>query len=218
MSNHLQLYSLATPNGQKVAIALEEMALAYDAHTVDIRLGDQFSEEFLSINPNNKIPAIVDPSGDHGRPLAVMESGAILLYLAEKTGKFLPVDTVKKSQTLQWLCWQIGGFGPIVAQYGHFSYYAPPDSEVSYPILRYAQETQRLLGMLEKHLEGKRYVIGEELTIADFAILPWIVCLDNCYQATRALKLDQYTNITRWAQGLLTRPAVIRGMQVCALD
>ena len=218
MTNKVQLYSLATPNGQKVSIALEEMALEYEAHTVDIRLGDQFSEEFLSINPNNKIPAIVDPVGNHGKPLAVMESGAILLYLADKTGKFLPQETAKKSQALQWLCWQIGGFGPMVAQYGHFSYYAPADADIDYSTQRYAEETQRLLAMLEKHLDGKMFVIGDELTIADFAILPWIVCLDNCYKATQAFKLDQYTEIARWAQGMLTRPAVVRGMQVCALE
>ncbi|MFB9133856.1 glutathione binding-like protein [Vibrio sp. AK197] len=218
MTHRVQLYSLATPNGQKVAIALEEMALEYDAHAVDSCVGDQFVEEFLSINPNNKIPAIVDPVGDHGQPHAVMESGAILIYLAEKTGLFLPQDAIRRSQTLQWLCWQIGGLGPMLAQYGHFSYSVPVDEDVSYAQARYRDETQHLLNVLEKHLEGKVYIIGDELTIADFAIMPWIVCLEQHFQAGAVFGLDQYTNIKRWVERLLARPATARAMTVCALE
>ena len=217
MSANIQLYSLATPNGQKVGIALEEMGLDYEAHTIDIRKGDQFTEEFLRVNPNSKIPAIVDTTGNHGEPLAIMESGAILIHLAEISGKFLPTDPIKRSHTLQWLFWQMGGQGPMFGQFGHFYKFGPQDRDLSYGVERYSSETKRLLSVLEKQLDGKEFIIGDELTIADFAIMPWVVCLDRFYDAKETLELDNYPNINRWVEFLLARPAVIKGMQVCAI-
>ena len=219
MTGRIQLYSLATPNGQKVSIALEEMDLAYDAHTINIREGDQFTDAFIAINPNSKIPAIVDPKGPNGGDFAVIESGAILVYLAEKTGQFLPADTALRSQTLQWLFWQMGGLGPMFGQFGHFTKYADGDAyDLSYGRERYTTETKRLLAVLEQQLDGKDYMIGDALTIADFAIMPWIVCLDKFYNARETLNLDTYNNINRWTQSLLARPAVQKGMDVCPFD
>ena len=215
MSDKIQLYSLATPNGQKVSIALEEMGLEYDAHTIDIREGDQFTDEFIAINPNSKIPAIVDPTDDNGKPFAVMESGAILIYLAEKTGKFLPKDPVQRSKTLQWLMWQMAGLGPMFGQFGHFTRYAPQERDLSYGQERYEKEAKRLLKVLETQLNGQEYVAGNELTIADFAIMPWIVCLDVYYEAAERLELDSYKNISKWRDKLLERPAIKKGMDVC---
>lgn len=216
----LQLYSLATPNGQKISIALEEMGLAYDAHTIDIRTGDQFSDAFIAINPNSKIPALVDPTGDAGKPLPIMESGAILLYLAEKTGKFLPTDPTQRMQTIQWLMWQMAGFGPMLGQFGHFTVYAAQSQTqeaLAYGAQRYETEALRLLTVLEKQLEGKSFIIGEELTIADFAIMPWVVCLEQYYNAGDRLKLNSFKNIVRWRDALLARPAIAKGMTVCSL-
>ncbi|WED24534.1 glutathione binding-like protein [Vibrio sp. JC009] len=218
MSANIQLYSLATPNGQKVGIALEEMGLDYEAHTIDIRNGDQFTEEFIKINPNSKIPAIVDTTGNNGEPLAIMESGAILLHLAEKTGKFLPEDAAKRSHTLQWLFWQMGGLGPMFGQFGHFTKFAPQEFDLSYGQDRYTKETKRLLAVLDKQLEGKEFVIGDELTIADFSILPWIVCLDRFYGAKETLELNSYQNVTRWTEALLARPGFQKGMAVCKIS
>ena len=215
MTDKIQLYSLATPNGQKVSIALEEMGLAYDAHTIDIREDDQFSDAFIQINPNSKIPAIVDPVGDQGQPLNIMESGAILIYLAEKTGKFLPQDPTKRMETIQWLMWQMAGLGPMFGQFGHFTVYAPKERDLSYGQERYTKEAKRLLNVLEKQLEGKSFIIGEELTIADFAIMPWVICLDQFYNAKETLYLDSFKNINRWVSNLMERPAVQKGMEVC---
>ena len=218
MSANIQLYSLATPNGQKVGIALEEMGLDYEAHTIDIRKGEQFTEEFVKVNPNSKIPAIVDTTGNHGEPLAIMESGAILIHLAEMSGKFLPTDPIKRSHTLQWLFWQMGGQGPMFGQFGHFYKYGPQDRDLSYGVERYSTEVKRLLSVLEKQLHGKTYIIGDELTIADFAIMPWVVCLDRYYGAKETLGLNDYPNINRWVESLLSRPAVEKGMKVCAFE
>lgn len=218
MNNHIQLYSLATPNGQKVSIALEEMGIDYDAHRIDISEGDQFSDEFIRINPNSKIPAIVDPVADEGAPLAIMESGAILLHLAEKTGKFLPINPTKRSQTLQWLFWQMAGLGPMFGQFGHFTRYASTEHDLTYGQERYTKEAKRLLAVLEKQLEGKQYIIGDELTIADFAIMPWVVCLDKFYEATEVLELANCPNVNRWVASLLARPAIAKGMTVCSSE
>ncbi|WP_428773845.1 glutathione S-transferase N-terminal domain-containing protein [Vibrio sp.] len=218
MNTAIQLYSLATPNGQKVAIALEEMGVDYEAHTIDVSSGDHHSAEFVRINPNAKIPAIVDPIADDGAPLAIMESGAILLHLAEATGKFLPINPTKRSHTLQWLFWQVSAVGPMFSQYGHFCVHAPQGQDLSYAKQRYTDETLRLLTVLENQLEGKTFVIGDDLTIADFAILPWVVCLDNSYHASEALHLASYPNIQCWAANLMARPAVARGMKVCSLE
>lgn len=215
MTNKIQLYSLATPNGQKISIALEEMDIEYDAHTIDIREDDQFSDDFIQINPNSKIPAIVDPTGDHGKPLNIMESGAILIYLAEKSGQFLPKNPTLRMETLQWLMWQMAGLGPMFGQFGHFTVYAPKERDLSYGQERYTKEAKRLLTVLDKQLEGKEYVIGDELTIADFAIMPWVDCLDKFYDAKETLQLEKFKNINTWLARLMERPAVQKGMNVC---
>ncbi|CAI7842570.1 unnamed protein product [Closterium sp. NIES-53] len=177
-SSRVQLYSLATPNGQKVSIALEEMEIPYDAHTINIMKDEQFTPEFIAINPNSKIPAIVDPMGaPDGTPLKIFESGAILLYLAEKSGKFLPQDAVQRWETLSWLFFQMGGVGPMFGQFGHFFKYARDKCDHPYPTERYTNEARRLLGVLEKRLEGREFLIDAGYTIADMATFPWVICL-----------------------------------------
>ena len=213
----IELYSLATPNGQKVSIALEEMQLPYRAHLIDIRKGDQFAKRFMSINPNSKIPAITDPSGNHGKPLHIMESGAILLYLAEKTGLFISQSAVKRSQEIQWLFWQMGGLGPMFGQFGHFTVYADQKHDLSYGQERYKNEAIRLLNVLDKQLSSQHYVAGDTLSIADFSILPWIVGLDTFYHARDSLGLDHFNHINRWTAELLSRPAVQKGMNICKI-
>lgn len=214
----LQLYSLATPNGQKVSIALEEMGLAYEAHTVNILKGDQFQENFIKINPNSKIPALVDPEGDMGKPLAIMESGAILMYLAEKSGQFLPQDRVDKTRCLQWLFFQMGGVGPMFGQFGHFYVYAKDKCAHPYPLQRYALETKRLLAVLEKQLSENNFVAGSDYTVADMALAPWVHCLSHFYKADIILDLDKYTAVQSWLGKFLSRPAVQKGMKVCHLE
>jgi len=214
----IALYSLATPNGQKVSIALEEMGLPYTAHKIDILAGDQFTDEFIAINPNSKIPAIVDPDGPAGAPHAVMESGAILLYLAEKTGQFLPTDPTLRSETLQWLFFQMGGVGPMFGQFGHFYRYAKDDCDHPYPVKRYTTETKRLLAVLETRLEGRQWLVSEAISIADFATVPWVVCLDKFYDAAEHLNLARFPNVNAWTVRFLERPAVQVGMDVCGFD
>ncbi len=214
MSN-IQLYSLATPNGQKVSIALEEMNLPYDAHIIDIKKGEQFTKKFISINPNSKIPAIVDPNGDHGKPLSIMESGAILLYLAEKTKQFISSDPAQRSKELQWLFWQVGGLGPMFGQFGHFTVYADKKHDLSYGESRYETETKRLLKVLDTQLSKSQHIAGAELSIADFAIMPWVIGLDVFYHARDRLGLSEYHHISRWCTELLSRPGVQKGMNIC---
>ncbi|MDX2469158.1 MAG: glutathione binding-like protein [SAR324 cluster bacterium] len=211
----IQLYSLATPNGVKASIALEEMGLAYDAHTINIMKGDQFTEEFIAVNPNSKIPAITDPDGPGGEH-AVFESGAILLYLAEKTGKFLSADPKLRSETLQWLFFQVGGIGPMFGQFGHFYKYAKDSCDHPYPVERYTKETKRLLTVVEKQLDGKTFLVGEEYSIADIAIFPWVRCLDLFYMASEHLELSSYPNITAWLERILKREATVKGLEVCS--
>jgi GST-like protein len=218
MTGKIQLYSLATPNGQKVSIALEELGLDYDAHTINIMEGDQFSDDFLKINPNSKIPAILDPDGADGDALPVMESGAILLYLAEKTGKLLSSDTRLRSETLQWLFFQMGGVGPMFGQFGHFYKYAKDNCDHPYPVERYTKETKRLLAVLEQRLEGRTYLVGDEYSIADIATFPWVGCLEQFYEATETLGLDQFKNVAAWYKRCSERPASIRGAKVCGFD
>lgn len=216
MSAKLQLYSLATPNGQKVAIALEEMGLPYDAHRIDIMKGDQFKPEFIAINPNSKIPALVDPEGDKGKPLNIFESGAILLYLAEKSGKFLPKDPAGRSKTLQWLFFQMGGPGPMFGQFGHFYKYAKDKCDHPYPLERYKNESKRLLKVIDTQLEKNQFIAGDELTIADMALAPWVTGLSKFYKADEVLDLDSFKNITRWLDTLWSRPGFKKGAEVCA--
>jgi GST-like protein len=218
MFEKIQLYSLATPNGQKVSIALEELGLDYDAHKIDIMAGDQFTEDFLKVNSNSKIPAIVDPTGAAGEELAIMESGAILLHLAEKTGKLLSKDARLRSETLQWLFFQMGGIGPMFGQFGHFYRYAKDNCEHPYPVERYAKETKRLLAVLDQRLEGRTYLVGEEYSIADISIFPWVGCLDQFYEASEKLDLASYKNVSTWFKRCSERPASIKGASVCGFD
>jgi len=210
----LQLYSLATPNGQKVTILLEELGVDYDAYTINIMELQQFGSAFVDINPNSKIPALLDYSVGDGKaePLRLFESASILLYLAEKEGKFLPKDFRKKTECMNWLMWQMGTAPYLGGGFGHFYKYAP--LKIEYAIDRFSMEAKRIVDVLDKHLEGKEYVCDDEYTIADMAIFPWIKCLDTGYSATEFLQLNEYTNVQRWIQKLESREAVKRGMRV----
>ncbi|SFZ78494.1 glutathione S-transferase C-terminal domain-containing protein [Chitinimonas taiwanensis] len=212
----LQLYSLATPNGVKVSILLEEIDLAYEAHLVSFERNDQFSPAFLSLNPNNKIPAILDPHGPGGQPLALFESGAILLYLAEKSGQLLPSDPAQRYETLQWLMFQMGGVGPMFGQLGFFHKFAGKDYEDKRPRDRYVAESKRLLGVLEQRLRGRSWIMGEQYTIADIAIFPWVRNLVGYYGAGELVGFADFPNVQRVLDAFLARPAVQRGLSVPA--
>ncbi|BCE02164.1 glutathione S-transferase N-terminal domain-containing protein [Marinicellulosiphila megalodicopiae] len=214
MTANIQLYSLATPNGQKVSIALEEMGVEYDAHLINIMQGDQFTEEFIKINPNSKIPALVDLTGDNGNPFAMMESGAILLYLAEKTGQFLPTDSVKRAKVMQWLFFQMGGVGPMFGQFGHFYKYATDKGDQSYGIERYTKETKRLLAVLDTQLSKNAFIAGDEYSIADMAIVPWVICLDKFYNGSDQLDLPTFEFVNKWVEKVSSRPGVQKGLKV----
>jgi GST-like protein len=204
----IDLYSWPTPNGHKIHIMLEECALPYTVHAVDIGAGDQFKPEFLKISPNNKIPAIVDGEGPDGQPISVFESGAILIYLAGKTGRFLPTDVRGKYQALEWLMWQMGGFGPMLGQAHHFRIYAP--ERIQYAYDRYTNEAKRLYAVLDKRLSQAEYVAGE-YSIADIAIFPW-----SRSHANQGVDLAEYPNVQRWFDAIAARPAVQRGVEVLA--
>jgi GST-like protein len=210
----LQLYSMPTPNGVKVAIMLEETGLPYEVHRVAFESNDQLSPEFLSLNPNNKIPAILDPNGPGGQPLPLFESGAILLYLAEKTGQLLPADPARRIETIQWLMFQMGGMGPMFGQLGFFHKFAGKDYEDKRPRDRYAAESKRLLGVLDRHLEGRRWIMGDEYTIADIATFPWVNNLVGFYGAREIVGFEEFRNIGRVLQAFVARPAVARGLLI----
>jgi GST-like protein len=210
----LQLYSMPTPNGVKVSIMLEETGLPYEVHRVAFESNDQLSPEFLSLNPNNKIPAILDPNGPGGRPLPLFESGAILLYLAEKTGQLLPADPARRIETIQWLMFQMGGMGPMFGQLGFFHKFAGKDYEDKRPRDRYAAESKRLLGVLDRHLEGRRWIMGDEYTIADIATFPWVNNLVGFYGAREIVGFEEFGNIGRVLQAFVERPAVARGLLI----
>ncbi|HYX36585.1 MAG TPA: glutathione S-transferase N-terminal domain-containing protein [Oligoflexus sp.] len=212
--DRIQLYSLATPNGQKISIALEEFELPYEAHRVDIMAGDQFLDEYKVISPNSKIPAIVDPKGSDGKKLVLMESGAILLYLAEKTGKLLPKGQAKYTH-LQWLFFQVGHIGPMFGQFGHFHKYARAKCDHPYPLQRYQTETQRLLAVLEQRLSESEFVGGSDYSIVDISIAPWVDCLGTFYEGTEILQLKNYQRVQAWLTRCKSRPAYERGSQVC---
>jgi GST-like protein len=214
--DRLQLYSLPTPNGIKVSLFLEESGLPYEVHKVDFGTNDQTSPEFLSLNPNNKIPAIIDPNGPGGKPLALWESGAILIYLAEKTGKFLSADPAKKYETLQWLMFQMGGLGPMFGQLGFFVKFAGKDIEDSRPRERYISESKRILGVLNKHLEGKAWIMGDDYTIADMAVFPWVRTLVGFYEAGELVGIGDFPNVTRVYDSFMTRPAVQKAVNIPA--
>lgn len=210
----LQLYSLPTPNGVKVSVMLEETGLPYEPHLVKFESNDQLSPEFLSLNPNNKIPAILDPNGPDARPLALFESGAILLYLAEKTGQFLPRDGVRRYQTIQWLMFQMGGIGPFFGQVGFFYKFAGKDYEDKRPRDRYVAESKRLLKVLNERLAQGQWMMGDEYTIADMAIFPWVRGLLGFYAAGELVGVTEYPNVTRALDDFMKRPAVIRGVDI----
>ncbi len=214
--DRIQLYSLPTPNGVKVSILLEETGLAYEAHRVDFAANDQMSPEFLSINPNNKIPAILDPNGPGGKPLALFESGAILIYLAEKTGKFLPTEPAARYETLQWLMFQMGGVGPMFGQLGFFHKFAGKDFEDKRPRDRYASESKRLLGVMDKRLEGREWLMGDEYTIADIATWGWVRNLAGFYGAGDLVGYADFKNVKRVVEAFEKRPAVVRGLNIPA--
>ncbi|HZH56000.1 MAG TPA: glutathione S-transferase N-terminal domain-containing protein [Burkholderiaceae bacterium] len=210
----IQLYSLPTPNGVKVSIMLEETGLPYEAHLVSFDTNDQMSPEFLSLNPNNKIPAIIDPDGPGGKPLPLFESGAILLYLAEKTGRFIPADAAARYETIQWLMFQMGGVGPMFGQLGFFHKFAGREYEDKRPRDRYVAESSRLLGVLNTRLEGRQWIMGDDYTIADMAIFPWVRNLIGFYEAGDLVGIDQYPNVTRALQAFVARPAVEKGLNI----
>ncbi|MGE0808677.1 MAG: glutathione S-transferase N-terminal domain-containing protein [Burkholderiaceae bacterium] len=212
----LQLYSLPTPNGVKVSIMLEEIGLPYEAHKVAFDRNDQMSSEFLSLNPNNKIPAILDPDGPGGRPLPLFESGAILIYLAEKTGRLLPADPAARYQTIQWLMFQMGGLGPMFGQVGFFHKFAGKDYEDKRPRDRYVAESKRLLGVLDRHLEGRSWIMGDDYTIADVATFPWVRNLAGFYGAGELVGIDSFPQVQRVLAAFVARPAVVRGLQIPA--
>ena len=212
--DRLQLYSLPTPNGVKVSIALEEIGLPYEAHRVAFDRDDQLTPEFLSLNPNNKIPAILDPNGPGGQPLALFESGAILVYLAEKTGQLLAADPARRYETLQWLMFQMGGVGPMFGQLGFFHKFAGRDYEDKRPRDRYVAETKRLLGVLERHLDGKAWTMGDAYSIADIAIFPWVRNLWGFYDAGALVGQASFPNVQRVLDAFVARPAVQRGLEV----
>ncbi len=203
----IQLYTWGTPNGRKISIMLEECGLAYEVHPVDIGAGEQFDPDFLRISPNNKIPAIVDTDGPDGAPIPLFESGAILIYLAEKTGRFLPAAPRPRYATLQWLMFQMGSIGPMFGQCHHFRRFAP--EKVPYAIERYEKETARLYGVLDKRLSEAPYIAGEAYTIADIATFPW--CARHEWQGIR---LEDFPHVKRWYDAIAARPAVVRGMAV----
>ena len=212
--DRLQLYSFPTPNGVKVSIALEETGLAYEPHLVNFGTNDQLSTEFLSLNPNNKIPAIIDPDGPGGKPLALFESGAILVYIAAKTGQLMPADDAGRYETLQWVMFQMGGIGPMFGQLGFFNKFAGKDYEDKRPRDRYVGESRRLLAVLDKHLADRQWIMGDEYTIADIASFPWIRNLVGFYEAGDLVGFDDFANVKRVLAAFLARPAVERGLDI----
>ena len=209
MASEIEVYSWPTPNGHKIHIALEELGLAYRAIPIDIAKGDQFSPEFLTISPNNKVPALVDPDGPGGKRIAIMESGAILIYLAEKTGKLLPRDARGEMVALQWLSFQMANIGPMLGQVHHFRHYAP--EQLPYAIERFTSEAKRLYGVLDRHLAEAEYLTGGIYGIADIATFPWLRSWEK-----QGIKLPEFPHVERWFNAIAARPAVERGVAVLA--
>ncbi|WP_371233921.1 glutathione binding-like protein [Pseudomonas sp. QE6] len=216
--DRLQLYSLPTPNGVKVSIMLEELGLPYEPHLVSFERNDQMSPEFLSLNPNNKIPAIIDPNGPDGKPLALFESGAILVYLADKTDSLIAPGASGRYETLQWVMFQMGGIGPMFGQIGFFNKFAGKDYEDKRPLQRYVDEARRLLAVLDQRLEGRDWIMGERYTIADIATFPWIRNLIGFYEAGELVEFEKFTNVKRVLERFLARPAVQRGLNIPKRD
>jgi GST-like protein len=212
--DRLQLYSLPTPNGVKVSIMLEEIGLPYEPHLVNFETNDQMTPEFLSLNPNNKIPAILDPNGPGGKPLPLFESGAILIYLGEKTGELMPTDPAGRYQTIQWLMFQMGSVGPMFGQVGFFNKFAGKDYADKRPRDRYVAESKRLLGVLNRQLADRAWIMGDRFTIADVAIFPWVNNLIGFYEAGDLVGIADFPQVTRVLSSFMARPAVARGMNI----
>jgi GSH-dependent disulfide-bond oxidoreductase len=212
--DRIQLYSLPTPNGVKVSIMLEETGLPYEPHLVRFDSNDQLSPEFLAVNPNNKIPAILDPNGPGGEPLPLFESGAILLYLADKAQRFMPQEAAGRYQAIQWLMFQMGGVGPMFGQVGFFHKFAGKDYEDKRPRDRYVAEAKRLLGVLDRHLARRDWMMGADYTIADIAIFPWVNVLNTFYGAGELVGMKDFTQVNRVLEVFLARPAVVRGLNI----
>jgi GST-like protein len=212
--DRIQLYSLPTPNGAKVSIMLEETGLAYEPHLIDIGQNETWTPPFLSLNPNGKIPAIIDPDGPGGAPLGLFESGAILLYLAEKTGRFLPADPAARWQCVQWVMFQMAAIGPIFGQLGYFHKFAGREIEDKRPLTRYRDESKRLLAVLEARLEGRDWIMGDDYSIADIATLGWVRNLIGFYGAGDLVDYGSLTHVPAWLARGLARPAVQRGMEI----
>jgi GSH-dependent disulfide-bond oxidoreductase len=216
--DRLQLYSLPTPNGVKVSIMLEEIGLPYEPHLVDFGKDDQKTPEFLSLDPNGKIPAILDPNGPGGKPLPLFESGAILQYLGEKTGKLLSADPALRWETIQWVHFQMGGIGPMFGQVGFFHKFAGKDYEDKRPRDRYVNESKRLLGVMESHLANRQWFVGDEFTIADISMLGWVRNLVGFYGARELVEFDAFKHVPAWLERGLARPAVQRGLNIPKRD
>jgi GST-like protein len=212
----IQLYSMATPNGQKVSIALEEMGLSYEPHLINIMSGDQHDEEFISISPNGKIPAIVDPDGPEGKTVTLSESAAILIYLADKTGQLLPQNYLSRMEHIQWLMFQMGHIGPMLGQFGHFYKFVGDKLQDGYSLDRYTNETKRLLSVIDKRLDNKKYIM-DEYSIVDIAMVPWINCCAEFYEAWEHLDMGSFANVEAWRKRVSDRPAYIAGKDVCGL-
>ncbi len=212
--DRIQLYSLPTPNGVKVSIMLEETGLPYEPHLIDIMKNESNTAEFLSLNPNGKIPAIIDPNGPGGKPLGLFESGAILIYLAEKSSKFLPTDPARRYETLAWLMFQMGGVGPMFGQLGFFHKFVGAAYEDKRPRDRYAAESKRLLSVLEKRLTGRQWIMDDEYTIADISLLGWVRNLIGFYGAREIVEFDALKAVPAWLERGLARPAVQRGVEI----
>ena len=216
--DRIQLYSLTTPNGVKASIMLEETGLPYEPHLVRFDANDQMSPEFLSLNPNNKIPAIIDPNGPDGKPLALFESGAILIYLADKSGKFMSRGEARRYETIQWLMFQMGGIGPMFGQVGFFNKFAGKDYEDKRPRDRYIAESRRLLNVLNDRLRERQWLMGDEYTIADIATFPWVRNLIGFYEAGELVGFADFPHVKRALDVFLARPAVIKGLAIPSRD
>jgi len=215
-ADRIQLYSRPTPNGVKASIMLEETGLPYEPHLIDFSANDQTTPEFLSLNPNNKIPAIIDPDGPGGRPLGLFESGAILIYLADKTGRLLPRDPARRYETIQWLMFQMGGVGPMFGQLGFFHKFAGKEYEDKRPRNRYVAESKRLLGVLNQRLAGRQWVMGDDYTIADIATFPWVRNLIGFYEASDLVGIGDFPHVTRALDAFIARKAVEKGLLIPA--
>jgi GST-like protein len=214
--DRLQLYSLPTPNGVKVSIMLEEIGLPYEPHTINIGANETWTPEYLALNPNGKIPAIIDPDGPGGKPVGLWESGAILIYLAEKTGKFLPTDPIARIETIQWVFFQMAAVGPMFGQVGFFHKFAGKDYEDKRPRDRYVAESKRLLGVLEGRLADRPFIMGDDYTIADIALLGWVRNINGFYEAGELVDYGSLKHVPAWLDRCLARPAVQRGLEIPA--